>query len=31
VDNADIDEIVRLAPENGQVVERLLVPPNVGR
>ena len=31
VDNADIDEIVESHLKNGQVVERLLLPPNVGR
>ena len=31
VDNADIDEIVTSHLKNGQVVERLLVPPTVGR
>ena len=31
VDNADIDEIVESHLKNGQVVERLVLPPNVGR
>ena len=31
VDKADIDEIIELHLKNGQVVERLLVPPTVGR
>ena len=31
VDNADIDEIVSSHLKNGHVVERLLVPPAVGR
>jgi (2Fe-2S) ferredoxin len=31
VDQADIDEIVDSHLKNGQVVERLLLPPNVGR
>jgi (2Fe-2S) ferredoxin len=31
VDDADIDEIVDSHLKNGQVVERLLLPPNVGR
>ena len=31
VDNADIDEIVDSHLKNGQIVERLLLPPNVGR
>ena len=31
VDNADIDEIVESHLKNGQVVERLLTPPELGR
>ena len=31
VDKSDIDEIVDSHLKNGQVVERLLLPPNVGR
>ena len=31
VDNADIDEIVESHLKNGLVVERLVVPPHVGR
>jgi (2Fe-2S) ferredoxin len=31
MDNEDIDEIVDSHLKNGQVVERLLLPPNVGR
>ena len=31
VDNADIDEIVESHLKNGQVVERLLAPPELGR
>lgn len=31
VDDADIDEIVESHLKNGQVVERLQLPPNVGR
>jgi len=31
VDNADIDEIVASHLKNGQVVERLLIPPTLGR
>jgi (2Fe-2S) ferredoxin len=31
VDKTDIDEIVESHLKNGQVVERLLLPPNVGR
>ena len=31
VDNDDIDEIVESHLKNGQVVERLLLPPHVGR
>ena len=31
VDKDDIDEIVESHLKNGQVVERLLLPPNVGR
>ena len=31
VDNADIDEIVDSHLKNGRVVERLLMPPDVGR
>ena len=31
VDNSDIDEIVDSHLKNGQVVERLVLPPNVGR
>ena len=31
VDSEDIDEIVESHLKNGQVVERLLLPPNVGR
>ena len=31
VDTADIDEIVESHLKNGQVVERLLVPPELGR
>jgi (2Fe-2S) ferredoxin len=31
VDKADIDEIVDSHLKNGKVVERLLLPPNVGR
>lgn len=31
VDNSDIDEIVQSHLKNGVVVERLVVPPNVGR
>ena len=31
VDRADIEEIVESHLKNGQVVERLLVPPGVGR
>jgi (2Fe-2S) ferredoxin len=31
VDGNDIDEIVESHLKNGQVVERLLIPPNVGR
>lgn len=31
VDNADIDEIVESHLKNGQVVERLLIPPTLGR
>lgn len=31
VDEADIDEIVESHLKNGQVVERLLVPPELGR
>ena len=31
VDNSDIDEIVESHLKNGQIVERLLLPPNVGR
>ncbi len=31
VDNSDIDEIVESHLKNGQVVERLLVPPDIGR
>ena len=31
VDNADIDEIVDSHLKNGQVVERLVLPPTVGR
>ena len=31
VDRSDIDEIVESHLKNGQVVERLVLPPNVGR
>ena len=31
VDSSDIDEIVELHLKNGQVVERLLMPPHLGR
>ena len=31
IDNADIDEIVESHLKNGQVVERLLIPPTLGR
>jgi (2Fe-2S) ferredoxin len=31
VDQQDIDEIVASHLQNGQVVERLLTPPNLGR
>ena len=31
VDNDDIDEIVESHLKNGQVVERLVLPPDVGR
>ena len=31
VDQTDIDEIVQSHLKNGQVVERLLIPPNLGR
>ena len=31
IDNEDIDEIVESHLKNGQVVERLLTPPDVGR
>ena len=31
VDEADIDEIVQSHLKNGQVVERLVLPPDVGR
>jgi (2Fe-2S) ferredoxin len=31
VDNADIDEIVDSHLKNGKVVERLVLPPTVGR
>jgi (2Fe-2S) ferredoxin len=31
VDHQDLDEIVESHLKNGQVVERLLLPPNVGR
>lgn len=31
VDNADIDEIVEQHLQSGQVVERLVVPPHLGR
>ena len=31
VDTADLDEIVESHLKNGQVVERLVLPPNVGR
>jgi len=31
VDSEDIDEIVESHLKNGKVVERLLLPPNVGR
>jgi (2Fe-2S) ferredoxin len=31
VDNSDIDEIVESHLQNGQVVQRLVTPPNVGR
>lgn len=31
IDNTDIDEIVESHLKNGQVVERLLLPPHVGR
>lgn len=31
VDQADIDEIVEKHLKNGQIVERLLVPPHIGR
>jgi (2Fe-2S) ferredoxin len=31
VDNEDIDEIVESHLKNGQIVERLLLPPDVGR
>ena len=31
VDNSDIDEIVESHLKNGQIVERLLLPPDVGR
>ena len=31
VDNADIDEIVQSHLRDGQVVERLVLPPDVGR
>jgi (2Fe-2S) ferredoxin len=31
VDNADIDEIVDSHLKNGQIVERLVLPPTVGR
>jgi len=31
VDNSDIDEIVDSHLKNGQVVQRLVTPPNVGR
>ena len=31
VDNADIDEIVESHLKNGQMVERLLTPPHLGR
>ena len=31
VDQQDIDEIVESHLKNGQVVERLLLPPNIGR
>jgi (2Fe-2S) ferredoxin len=31
VDNADIDEIVDSHLKDGQIVQRLMTPPNVGR
>jgi (2Fe-2S) ferredoxin len=31
VDNNDIDEIIESHLQNGKVVERLLIPDNVGR
>jgi (2Fe-2S) ferredoxin len=31
IDNYDIDEIVDSHLKNGQVVERLVLPPNIGR
>ena len=31
VDDSDIDEIVESHLKNGEVVERLLLPPDVGR
>ena len=31
VDNSDIDDIIESHLKNGHVVERLLLPPNVGR
>ncbi|MEG1203208.1 MAG: (2Fe-2S) ferredoxin domain-containing protein, partial [Comamonas sp.] len=31
IDNEDIDEIIESHLKNGQVVERLLTPPDVGR
>ena len=31
IDNSDIDEIVESHLKNGVVVERLLMPPDVGR
>jgi (2Fe-2S) ferredoxin len=31
VDESDVDEIVTSHLRDGQVVERLLVPPNIGR
>lgn len=31
VDKSDIDEIVESHLQNGQVVERLVLPPDVGR
>ena len=31
VDAHDIDQIVESHPKNGQVVERLLTPPDLGR